>query len=385
MIGITKKGSTLPKAALLLLTVLSIVYVITIGETTTNTLPKPEVTDNSQTRTLQQTTTQSLPVKKCEKNASVTSLPGFDALPEIYKTFLYYRHCRYFPMLLDNPDKCGKISGEKEPFLLLVIKSSPQNYERREVLRKTWAQERMYKGAWIRRVFISGTSGAGVEKHNLNKLLKLENEDHHDILQWDFADSFYNLTLKQTLLLGWLEEQCPSARFLFNGDDDVFANTDNMVEYLQSINNSYGQKHLFTGHLLTTEKPVRWTGSKYFVPLLIQATNKYEPYCGGGGFLLSAYTASVIYKTSQEIPLHPIDDAYMGMCLFKVGLKPSSHLGVKTLGIQLPMNTPDNSGPCYMKELLLLHRFLPSQMYVMWKEVNDPNLICSTTNKLSKD
>ncbi|XP_004067921.1 N-acetyllactosaminide beta-1,3-N-acetylglucosaminyltransferase 3 [Oryzias latipes] len=376
MIGITKKGSTIPKAVLLLLTVLSIVYVITFGEITTNSFSKPEFTEKSQLRTTKPILTTTPPMQKCEKNPSVADLPGFDVLPDIYKTFLHYRHCRHFPMLLDNPDKCGEISGDTEPFLLLVIKSSPQNYERREVLRKTWAQERMYKGAWIRRVFISGTSGAGFEKQKLNKLLKMENEENKDILQWDFADSFYNLTLKQTLLLEWLVKKCPKARFLFNGDDDVFANTDNMIEYLQSINNSYGLKHLFTGHLLTTEKPVRWTGSKYYVPVLIQESNKYEPYCGGGGFLLSAYTASVIYKTSQTIPLHPIDDAYMGMCLFKAGLKPSSHLGVKTLGINLPMNTPENSGPCYMRDLLLLHRFLPYQMYIMWKEVNDPNLIC---------
>ena len=55
----------------------------------------------------------------------------------------------------------------------------------------------------------------------LNNLLELENKEHHDILQWDFSDTFFNLTLKQVLFLEWMERNCPNARFLLNGDDDM--------------------------------------------------------------------------------------------------------------------------------------------------------------------
>ncbi|KAJ8278655.1 hypothetical protein COCON_G00057210 [Conger conger] len=256
----------------------------------------------------------------CERNFSAANVAGFSALPGHIQDFLFYRHCRRFPMLLDVPDKCGGAPRDSaDVFLLLVIKSSPWNYDRREVLRKTWAKERLEGGAWIRRVFVSGTVGAGIEKRKLNKLMRLENREHGDILQWDFNDSFFNLTLKQVLFLEWMERRCPRIRFLLNGDDDIFANTDNMVEYLQSLAGNDGGRHLFVGHLIRYVGPIRESGSKYFVPVQVQESNSYPPYCGGGGFLLSGFTARVIYNMSHVVPILPIDDVYMGMCLQRLG------------------------------------------------------------------
>lgn len=279
-------------------------------------------------------------------------------------------------MLLDLPDKCGGADKSADVFLLLVIKSSPGNYDRREVLRKTWAKERLHKGVSIRRIFISGTSGVGFEKERLNKILELEQQEYKDILQWDFSDTFYNLTLKQMLFLEWMERNCPNARFLLNGDDDVFAHTDNMVEYLQSLKDNDGSKHLFTGHLIQNVGPIRSSGSKYYIPVQVQESNSYPPYCGGGGFLLSGHTALVIYNMSLSITILPIDDVYMGMCLAKAGLHPSSHMGVKTAGLSIPSSTLDGYDPCFYKDVLLVHRFLPPQMYLMWHRIHDPTLRC---------
>uniref|UniRef100_A0A8C6UZ85 Hexosyltransferase n=1 Tax=Neogobius melanostomus TaxID=47308 RepID=A0A8C6UZ85_9GOBI len=319
---------------------------------------------------------------KCERNISAANISGFSTLPAHTQDFLYYRHCRHFPMLLDIPNKCGGPEDSSQVFLFLVIKSSPGNYERREVLRKTWARERQHNGLWIRRIFISGTAGSGVEKIRLNKLLQVEQKLFNDILQWDFADSFHNLTLKQTLFLEWMERNCPNIRFLLNGDDDVFANTDNMVEYLHALTDNDGGKHLFIGHLMEGTGPIRSPGTKYSVPVQVYESNSYPPYCSGGGFLLSGYTASVIYDMSKSITLLPIDDVYMGMCLAKAGLKPESHMGVKPLGLHIPSSKLDGYDPCIYKEVLLVHRFLPMEMFLMWHRIQNPELDCSSSFKM---
>ncbi|KPP63883.1 hypothetical protein Z043_117820, partial [Scleropages formosus] len=293
---------------------------------------------------------------ECEQNTSAANVSGFLTLPRHVQDFLYYRHCRQFPMLLDVPNLCGATPQEStDVFLLLVIKSSPWNYDRREVLRKTWAKDRLQNGVWIRRVFISGTVGVGREKYKLNKLMELENQESEDILQWDFHDTFFNLTLKQILFLDWMQKRCPHARFLLNGDDDIFANTDNMVEYLQGLKDNNGDEHLFVGHLIQYVGPIRESGSKYYVPVQVQESDSYPPYCGGGGFLLSGFTAMTIYKMSHSIPLLPIDDVYMGMCLEKAGLKPVSHFGVRTAGLHVPSETADAYDPCYYREIILVH------------------------------
>ncbi|XP_026201217.1 N-acetyllactosaminide beta-1,3-N-acetylglucosaminyltransferase 3-like [Anabas testudineus] len=339
---------------------------------------KLDVTKSS--RTIKPLTKNNSPTfswTKCQQNISAANITGFSSLPERVQDFLYYRHCRHFPMLLDLPDKCGGPEKSADVFLLLVIKSSPVNYDRREVLRKTWAKERLENGVWIRRLFISGTMDSGYDKERLNKLLELEQREYNDILQWDFNDSFYNLTLKQILFLEWMERNCPKAHFLLNGDDDVFANTDNMVLYLQNLKDNDGSKHLFSGHLIKNVGPIRSPRSKYFIPVQVHESDIYPPYCGGGGFLLSGYTALLIYNMSQSITILPIDDVYMGMCLAKAGLGPVSHITVKTAGLHIPFNKVDRFDPCYYKDVLLVHRFLPAHMYVMWHRIRDPNLKCS--------
>ncbi|XP_007237028.2 N-acetyllactosaminide beta-1,3-N-acetylglucosaminyltransferase 3 [Astyanax mexicanus] len=313
---------------------------------------------------------------ECERNLSASDIAGFSTLPRHIQDFLYYRHCRQFPMLLNVPDKCGGPEKSGDVFLLLVIKSSPHNYERREVLRKTWAAERLQNGKNIRTVFISGTTGRGFEKQRLNKLLITENNEHKDILQWDFDDTFFNLTLKQIMFLEWMEKWCPNAHFLLNGDDDIFANTDNMVVYLQGLDGNDGSKHLFVGHLIQYVGPIRERASKYYIPVQVQESESYPPYCGGGGFLLSGFTASTIYNMSKSITILPIDDVYMGMCLEKAGLKPSSHMGVRTAGLHVPSKLADPYDPCYYREVILVHRFVPHQIYIMWHEVHQPDLIC---------
>lgn len=314
---------------------------------------------------------------KCERNLSASNIAGFSSLPIHIQDFLFYRHCRHFPMLLNVPGKCGGPSNSKDVFLLLVIKSSPPNYDRRDVLRKTWAAERLQNGVWIRTVFISGTSGQSFEKLRLNKLLEVEHSEHQDILQWDFHDSFFNLTLKQILFLEWMEKWCPNAHFLLNGDDDIFANTDNMVEYLQGLNENDGSKHLFAGHLIQYVGPIRTQASKYYIPVQVQESDTYPPYCGGGGFLLSRFSARTIYNMSHSISILPIDDVYMGMCLEKAGLKPSSHIGVRTAGLHVPGKELDPYDPCYYREMILVHRFLPHQIYIMWHEVHRKDLNCA--------
>uniref|UniRef100_A0A670ZEQ0 Hexosyltransferase n=1 Tax=Pseudonaja textilis TaxID=8673 RepID=A0A670ZEQ0_PSETE len=315
------------------------------------------------------------PLPECRLNASVANLTGFAQLPDHIKDFLRYRHCRAFPLLLDLPGKCGAPEASHQVFLLLAIKSAPENYERREIIRKTWGQERTFAGMHIRRVFLSGVAANAREARKLNQLLRLEQAEHGDVLQWRFVDSFFNLTLKQVLFYAWLESRCPGVRFVFNGDDDVFANTDNMAQYLLGVPGA-GDQHLFVGHLITNVGPVREKWSKYYVPEQLIASNDYPPYCGGGGILMSGYTCHAIYQQSLSIQLFPIDDVYLGMCLEKAGLAPAFHIGVRMVGVRVPSSRLESFDPCYYKELLLVHRFVPYEMLVMWEALRQPDLVC---------
>ncbi|XP_067168885.1 N-acetyllactosaminide beta-1,3-N-acetylglucosaminyltransferase 3 [Apteryx mantelli] len=311
------------------------------------------------------------PPAPCTPNASVHNISGFATLPGHVQDFLRYKHCRAFAPLLDVPGKCGGPARSPGIFLLLAIKSSPENYVRRETIRKTWGQERWVAGVRVRRLFLCGVAPGGAEAPKLNRLLQLEQREHGDILQWDFRDTFFNLTLKQVLFHTWLEENCPGVHFVFNGDDDVFVNTDNVVRFALSAEDG----HLFVGHLITNVGPIRSKGSKYYVPPQVMASERYPPYCGGGGMVMSGFTARTIYRESRDIELFPIDDVYLGMCLEKAGLAPASHSGIRTTGIYVPSRA-EPFDPCYYRELLLVHRFAPYEMALMWQAIREPGLRC---------
>lgn len=305
----------------------------------------------------------------CQANLSVADHPDFAALPAHIRDFLLYRHCRDFPLLREpRATKCAP-----PVFLLLAIKSSPGNYGRRQVLRSTWARERQVRGAPLRRLFLVGSDRDPLQARKLNRLLELEARAHGDILQWDFHDSFFNLTLKQVLFLEWQRSRCPDASFVLNGDDDVFAHTDNMVTYLKGHDPDH---HLFVGHLIQNVGPIRVPWSKYFVPTLVSADEHYPPYCGGGGFLLSRFTAAALHHAARVLPVFPIDDVFLGMCLRQQGLAPGSHNGVRTAGVHVPSPRLSSFDPCFYQKLLLVHRFLPYETLLMWDALSQPLLAC---------
>ncbi|XP_012600504.3 acetylgalactosaminyl-O-glycosyl-glycoprotein beta-1,3-N-acetylglucosaminyltransferase [Microcebus murinus] len=319
------------------------------------------------------------PGPQCAANSSASTTADFEQLPARMQDFLRYRHCLRFPLLWDAPAKCA---GGRGVFLLLAVKSSPAHYERRELIRRTWGQERSYGGRPVSRLFLLGTAAPedAARAERLAALVALEAREHGDVLQWAFADTFLNLTLKHVLLLDWLAARCPHARFLLSGDDDVFVHTANVVSFLQA---QPPDRHLFTGQLMHGSVPIRDSRSKYFVPPQLFPGPAYPVYCSGGGFLLSRATASALRTAAQHTPLFPIDDAYMGMCLERAGLAPSGHEGIRPFGVQLPGAQQPSFDPCMYRDLLLVHRFVPYEMLLMWKALHNPALSCGQRRRVS--
>ncbi|XP_058148798.1 LOW QUALITY PROTEIN: N-acetyllactosaminide beta-1,3-N-acetylglucosaminyltransferase 3 [Dasypus novemcinctus] len=309
------------------------------------------------------------PAARCGANASAAEQPGFAELPRRVRDFLRFRHCRRFALLQDAPRaKCAP-----PPFLLLAVKSAPRHLERRELVRRTWGRERQVRGAQLRRLFLVGTAAEPREARKVNRLLALEARAHGDVLQWDFHDTFFNLSLKQVLFLEWQQARCPNASFLLSGDDDVFAHTDNMVAYLQD---HQPDRHLFVGHLILNVGPVRSPESKYYVPQAVTRAERYPPYCGGGGLLLSRFTLAAVARAARALDVFPIDDVFLGMCLEHAGLRPASHAGIRTAGVRAPAERESSFDPCFYRELLLVHRFLPYEMLLMWEALSRPRLAC---------
>ncbi|KAF7659334.1 hypothetical protein LDENG_00299360 [Lucifuga dentata] len=304
----------------------------------------------------------------CSANLSLTGLEWFKSLESNFKQFLLYRHCRYFPMLMNHPEKC---TGDT--YLLMVVKSVATEHDRREVIRKTWGKERVLNGKRIKTLFLLGKPSNEAERANHQKLLEYEDYIYGDILQWDFLDSFFNLTLKETHFLKWFTTYCSSVRYVFKGDDDVFVSVENIFEFLQS---SSHVKNLFVGDVIFQAKPIRKKENKYYIPPALYNKTLYPPYAGGGGFLMDGTLVRRLHWVSDILELYPIDDVFLGMCLEVLQVTPIKHNAFKTFGLVRNKTSKLNREPCFFKSMIVVHKLLPSDLMHMWNLVNS-DLVCS--------
>lgn len=306
------------------------------------------------------------PLDPCEPDYRVwTQIQDYNTLPQRFKDFLLYMRCRTYPMLIDQPDVCGK-----KPFLLLVVKSLVQHFDRRQAIRETWGRAGVVANRTVATVFLLGSALPMDFLPDLQGMLVHEAEFHRDLLQWDYRDTFFNLTLKEVLFLEWFSQSCRHAQYVLKGDDDVFVNTFRVIEFLKDLPQNKS-KDLFIGDVIRNAAPHRDQKLKYFIPKSV-FDGQYPSYAGGGGYLFSGSVALRLDHMSQQVALYPIDDVYTGMCLKKLGLTPEKHSGFKTFDIDKKYK----STPCMYRSLMLVHSRTPQELLTIWSWISQPELDC---------
>lgn len=308
----------------------------------------------------------SSPSDPCQPNFRVmTQVKDYNSLPERFKDFLLYMRCRSYPITMDQPDIC-----QEPPFLLLAVKSLVPHFDRRQAIRESWGRAGVMANKRVVTVFLLGNATAVDHHPDLSEMLRHENARHKDMVQWDFRDSFFNLTVKEVLFLEWIQARCSSARYIFKGDDDVFVNTHRILDFLSTLSGTKA-RDLFVGDVITNAGPHRDKKVKYFIPESMYV-GAYPPYAGGGGYLYSGDIAARLHNVSQHIALYPIDDVYTGICLRKLGLAPEKHKGFRTFNIEEKYR----SNPCAYKSLMLVHPRTPQEMIQIWAWLSKPDLTC---------
>ncbi|XP_017290466.1 N-acetyllactosaminide beta-1,3-N-acetylglucosaminyltransferase 2 [Kryptolebias marmoratus] len=306
------------------------------------------------------------PLDPCEPDYRVqTQILDYNILPKRFQDFLLHMRCRSYPMLINQPHKC-----EKKPFLLLVVKSLTPHFDRRQAIRETWGRAGFLSSRTVVTVFLLGSTSSVDSFPDLQEMLEYEAALHKDLLQWDYRDTFFNLTLKEVLFLEWFSKHCPGSQYVLKGDDDVFVNTLRIIDFLKGLS-EVEAKDLFIGDVISNASPHRDRKLKYFIPESV-FEGQYPQYAGGGGYVLSGELALRLYNISQQVVLYPIDDVYTGMCLKKLGLVPERHSDFRTFGIEEKYR----NNPCIHRSLMLVHSQTPQEMLKIWPWIIHPELDC---------
>ncbi|XP_048112807.1 UDP-GlcNAc:betaGal beta-1,3-N-acetylglucosaminyltransferase 9 [Alosa alosa] len=312
------------------------------------------------------------PVPTVPKTAVGPTLAPFD-----FEDYLRKKDNRDFRMAIDQPDKCRGPDGA--PYLLIAVKSVAADFDKRQVVRRTWGQEGvLQEGVNIKTVFLLGVPRNRSSLPLWDRLLAYESDTFRDILLWDFEDTFFNLTLKETHFLQWVNQSCAGVKFIFKGDADVYVNVENILEMLGGLD---AHKDLFVGDIIVRARPIRRRSSKYYVPEFVYGQGVYPSYAGGGGFVMSGHTALQLNRACQDVEVFPIDDVFLGMCLQRIGLQPTRHEGFRTFGIVRSSAAPHLQvfDPCFYRELMVVHSLTVPQIWLMYNLLHDPHLSCHTS------
>ncbi|XP_044060234.1 N-acetyllactosaminide beta-1,3-N-acetylglucosaminyltransferase 2 [Siniperca chuatsi] len=349
----------------------------------------PILRPNNNNRGFENTFNESLLRQSFSEVTNLDSIRrNFDKLPQQMQEFVSYMQRRDYPTLIQPDGVCGAgAKDEKEPpLLLLAIKTTELNFKNRQAIRQTWGQARWVAGqksnsrggeggGYVRRVFLLGKEDPEELSVNLSELLQMESQHYGDILQWDFKDTFFNLTLKDVLFWSWFSRFCSRTRFVFKGDDDVFVNTPKMITYLQDqLKKPQAHKTIkdfMVGDVMSAASPNRVTKSKYFIPDSFYK-GLYPVYAGGGGVVYSGLLTKRLHNMSKRVHMFPIDDVYVGMCMIRLNAQPIHHPAFLTFDFP----EKEKKERCSYHTILLVHKRSPNEVVRLWADVKKTQTQC---------
>lgn len=262
--------------------------------------------------------------------------------------------------ILNQPAVCRK----RSPFLVFLVPVAPGEEKARDVVRRTWGaagEERLT-------LFFVGLSTGG----HPQRLLEEENRAHADIIQMDFQDTYQNLTIKTMMMMNWLSLYCPRATYAMKVDADIFVNVFLLVKHLRSS----PRQSFITGSVITDGVPRRNSSSKWYVSRQQYSEDTFPRYVSGAGYVFSADLAARISLASTHVPMIPLEDVYVGLCLRVLGVRPAYSLSL------IPFRNLFEVGHleydrCTFAELILVNRFKPSELADIWQDFSTGHSSCS--------
>ena len=214
-------------------------------------------------------------------------------------------------ILFENIDRLKTNSSRFK--LVVLVSTHALHTGRRKLIRYYWGNHSRWTTPFQWKVIFVTGFFSSFQKIQLHA----EADTYKDTLIESVEEDFYTLSFKVMLGLKWVQANL-KYDFLLKCDDDVFVNIDRLMRLLLTTRDQYfGQKMEF--------QPVEREG-RYGVSVEEHPSPIYDPFCSGGGFVLSHLTVSRMIPFFNWVNPLKIDDAYIGKIVTKAGIK-ARHYG----------------------------------------------------------
>lgn len=218
------------------------------------------------------------------------------------------------PLLLNSPQVCR---GVDPLHVMIVVHTATSNFQRRSILRDTWASKDLIKTHVQRVVFLVGMT----QNATIQQMIEDEYWTYGDLVQGQFMDTYHNLTHKGVMGLRWVHEYCSHAQLILKVDDDVFFNPflfyNHFFAKLQQNNRSIACQMRRLGTSVIQRRKGKWK-----VPEFQFRGFKTFPvsHCNGFVMIITPDIIRSLYMAAHITPFFWLDDVYLsGILASKVG------------------------------------------------------------------
>ncbi|XP_052445857.1 beta-1,3-galactosyltransferase 2 isoform X3 [Carassius gibelio] len=287
------------------------------------------------------------------ENNVLSPLPNQQIQPRGTTIYHHVAHPSNYHFILDEPDKC-----KQDPFLVLMVPVAPHEVNARNAIRSTWGTESSVQGKAVLTLFMVGLTGGAEAQHQLEE----ESRQHRDLLQSNFVDSYFNLTIKTMVIMDWLATHCPQAAYAMKVDSDMYINLENLMNLLLSPNTP--RQNYITGYLMRNEVVVRNKNSKWYVAEELYPEPTYPTYLLGMGYVFSNDLPKKLVQASKKVKPFNIEDAYVGACLKQLGVAPSSPPNPSQFKLFLGQDNRED----FLRVIATILRS-PQELIKIWKDL----------------
>jgi beta-1,3-galactosyltransferase 1 len=256
--------------------------------------------------------------------------------------------------------------------LLIGVMSKTTNYYARMAIRTTWALFARDFGARV--LFVLGCDPTP----EVNQRIQAEDNEYGDILQLDFVDHYYNLTLKSLALLAFAQDHCSQAENVFKIDDDVLPNWPMLLrdwkQLLDPTNPNQDENEddrdrisVHRNYLLCNEHaeigPIRDPNNKWYAPHALYNRQLYPSYCAGPIYMLSKNAITSLMKVLPSTELFYLED------VFVTGILREKAPEVKLIPTDPFLNIKPLVSKCNIDRSYFHHAFTAEQITKLWPVV----------------
>uniref|UniRef100_A0A914HX10 Uncharacterized protein n=1 Tax=Globodera rostochiensis TaxID=31243 RepID=A0A914HX10_GLORO len=280
-----------------------------------------------------------------------------------------------FPHPLIEPTCRQNLLNQKRS-VLIIVKSAPDRLKRRDAVRATYGALKRYPPApasadgraedagasfRLRTIFVLGrppnTAAAAAQMDALER----EAAAHGDLLVGDFADTYFNNTLKFVHSVRFARHHCAPlgnpVPYTLLLDDDYLLFPWNLVAELQRSKIILFFRHvpnerLYMGWRFDTS-PFRLRWHKWRVSLDEFPFTVFPPYIAGGAVLLTGQTVAEFYAAIPHTRLFRLDDVYTGILAHLLAVQPQHNANFAFYRPAAALTTPT---------MIAVHAYAPAEL-----------------------